>query len=94
MGMEMKAHSKNGGIIMDASSRCRLIHSQIFHFRCTKDDILIWFLNWRNEFGWRPANVIGSVSCWYTQARAEKCGQKEGNGKIHMGLCALGLLSL
>ena len=61
-GMEMKAHPKNGGIIMDASLRWWFIHSQILHFRCTKDDILIWFLNGRNEFGWRPANVIVSVA--------------------------------
>jgi len=62
MGMEMKAHPKNCRIIMDASLRRWLIHSQILHFRCTKYDILIWFLNGRNEFGWRPANVIASVA--------------------------------
>jgi hypothetical protein len=51
---EIDAHPKNSGVIVDTSSRCRLINGQILHFRCTKDDILIWFLNWRDKLGWRP----------------------------------------
>ena len=49
------AYPENSRIIMNASPRLRLIHSQIFHFRCAEDNILVRLLYWGDELRWRPA---------------------------------------
>jgi hypothetical protein len=44
-------HPENSWIVMYASPRGRLVHSEVLHLRCTEYDILVRFLNRGDELG-------------------------------------------
>ncbi|EGN95912.1 hypothetical protein SERLA73DRAFT_142922 [Serpula lacrymans var. lacrymans S7.3] len=48
----MSTHPKYSGVVVHASPGCGFVNSKIFDLRSTEDNVLIWFLNGRNELGW------------------------------------------
>lgn len=49
-----RTYSDNSRIVMNTSELSWLVYCQVFHFRCTEDDVLVGLLNWRNKIGWWP----------------------------------------
>lgn len=74
-------HPKHGGIIMNIPPGCRFIDCQIFYFRCTEDDVGVWFLYGRNELSFRPvfAKTIDA------SANAKRKKRDEGRRMVSEG---------
>ena len=71
----------------------RLVDGQIFHLARTEDDILIRIRYGRYELRCGSVGGEEDMSAYNANRKSEvekETGQKEGNGIIHMGFCALG----
>jgi len=53
-GVQKNTCPENSRIIMYAAHWCRLIHGKVFDLGGTEYYVLVWLLNGRDEFCWRP----------------------------------------
>lgn len=88
-----ETHANNCRILADIASLVdRFVNGEVFHLRGTEDDICVGFCHRGNILIRRSVKDQASETLRRDTEEIEE-SQKEGNGRIHMGFCALGLAS-